>query len=260
MYILPAIDILDGQVVRLAQGKYDQVTVYQEYPTLQAQLFEEQGAEWLHVVDLNGAKSGSPDNIAIIEDILRKTSLKVEVGGGIRSLETIDRLLDTGIARVVLGTSLVKDEDFVIKAMETYGAENLVAGIDAKAGSVAVSGWVEDAGMAEADLVKHIADLGFIHLVYTDIARDGMRTGIDPKAYVRIAELFGHPVIASGGIATVDDIVALKAIEGSIEGCIAGRALYEGELSLEEAVAIAQGSREVSSYDPAAPLGASDLL
>ena len=235
MYLLPAIDILDGKAVRLAKGDYNRVTVYNDDPAAQAQAFEEQGATWLHVVDLDGARSGSPDNIAIIERILKKTLLKVEVGGGIRSLDTIARLADAGVSRVVLGTSLVADPAFAEAAVQQYG-KMLTAGIDAKGGEVAVAGWREGAGVAAEELARHVAQLGFRHLVYTDIARDGMQTGLDPDAYVSMAAAFGHPVIASGGVAGVRDIERLGAVAGSIEGIIAGRAVYEGALSVEEGV------------------------
>lgn len=236
MYLLPAIDILGGKAVRLAKGDYAQVTVYNDDPAQQAQTFADQGATWLHVVDLDGARSGNPENLAMIERILARTSLKVEVGGGIRSLDTIARLADAGVSRVVLGTSLVADPAFAEAAIMRYG-ELLCAGIDAKGGEVAVAGWREGAGVAAEELAHHVAELGFQHLVYTDIARDGMQTGIDPAAYVRMAEAFGHPVIASGGVASVRDIERLSEVAASIEGVIAGRAIYEGALSVEEGVA-----------------------
>lgn len=236
MYLLPAIDILGGKAVRLAKGDYNQVTVYNDDPAAQAQAFEEAGATWLHVVDLDGAKSGSPDNIQVIERILKKTLLKVEVGGGIRSLETIGRLYEAGVSRVVLGTSLVADPAFAEAAVAQYRGM-LAAGIDAKGGEVAVAGWREGSGIRAAELARRVSELGFRHLIYTDIARDGMQTGIDPQAYVRMAEAFGHPVIASGGVAGLADLEALGAVADSIEGVIAGRAVYEGALTVEAGVA-----------------------
>ena len=235
MHLLPAIDILGGKAVRLAKGDYDRVTVYNDDPAAQAQLFEEQGATWLHVVDLDGARSGSPDNIAIIERILAKTLLKVEVGGGIRSMDTVQRLYDAGVSRVVLGTSLVTDPAFAEAAIARF-KDLLVAGIDAKGGEVAVAGWREGSGVAAEELARQMAELGFRHLVYTDIARDGMQTGIDPAAYERMAAAFGHPVTASGGVAGLDDIEALGRVADCIEGVIAGRAVYEGALSVADGV------------------------
>lgn len=235
MYLLPAIDILGGKAVRLAKGDYNQVTVYNDDPAAQAQAFEEAGATWLHVVDLDGARSGIPENIEIIERILAKTLLKVEVGGGIRSLDTVDRLADAGVSRVVLGTSLVANPAFAEQAVEKYG-KLLAAGIDAKGGEVAVAGWREGSGVAAEELARTMADLGFKHLIYTDIARDGMQTGIEAQAYVRMAAAFGNPVIASGGVAGIADIERLSEVATSIEGVIAGRAIYEGALSVEEGV------------------------
>lgn len=236
MELLPAIDILDGQAVRLAKGDYSQVTVYNDDPVAQAQEFEQQGAEWIHVVDLNGAKSGTPENIAIIEGIMRKTLLKVEVGGGIRSMQTIQRLYDTGVSRVVLGTVLVTDKEFAREAFARYRGL-LAAGIDAKDGEVSIQGWREGAGVPAEELVSEVAVLGFQHLVYTDIARDGMQTGIDAAAYVHMAEVFGNPVIASGGVSNMDDLHDLGAVAGSIEGVITGRAVYEHTLDVPKALA-----------------------
>ena len=246
MYLLPAIDILDGRAVRLARGDYAAVTVYHDDPALQAQLFEEDGASWIHVVDLNGAKSGNPDNIEVVRRILARTKLKVEVGGGVRSLEVADRLLDAGATRVILGTALVRDPDFAQAAIEKFGADALVAGIDAKAGEAAVAGWTEGSGVAAADLARRMAGLGYEHIVYTDIARDGMQTGVENSAYARMAAAFGNPVIVSGGIATAADIAALAPIADAVEGVIAGRAIYEGSLSVADGVAACQGTYRVS--------------
>lgn len=236
MYLLPAIDILGGKAVRLAKGDYDRVTVYHDDPAAQAQAFEDDGATWIHVVDLDGARSGNPDNIALIERIMRKTLLKVEVGGGVRSLDTIERLAEAGVERIVLGTALVADPAFAEEALARYG-KLLAAGIDAKGGEVAVAGWREGSGIAAPELARRMGQLGFRHLIYTDIARDGMQTGVEAQAYVDMAEAFGHPVIASGGVAGIDDIERLGAVAASIEGIIAGRAVYEGALSVEEGVA-----------------------
>ena len=223
MYLLPAIDILGGKAVRLAKGDYAQVTVYNDDPIAQARAFEAAGARWLHVVDLDGAKSGAADNIAVVEGILAATDLNVEVGGG--------------VTRVVLGTVLVRDPAFAAEAVNRFGGDALVAGIDAKDGEVAVSGWCEGSGIAAHDLAARMADMGYRHLVYTDIARDGMQTGLDPQAYVDMARAFGHPVVASGGVASVADIERLAPVASSIEGVIAGRAIYEGALDVSSGVA-----------------------
>ena len=236
MYILPAIDILGGKAVRLAKGDYAQVTVYNDDPVEQARAFEDAGATWLHMVDLDGAKSGDADNIEVVERILAATGLKAEIGGGIRSLDVVERLVNAGASRIVLGTALVRDPDFARAAVERYG-DALAAGIDAKSGEVAVAGWTEGGGITAHELAARMAEMGYRHLVYTDIARDGMQTGIDEQAYVEMARAFGHPVIASGGVAGIDDIHRLSAVSASIEGVIAGRAIYEGTLDLEEAIA-----------------------
>ena len=178
-----------------------------------------------------------PENIAIVERIVRETSLSVEVGGGIRTLKTLERLADIGATRMVLGTALVNDPDLARAAVECVGGDRLTAGIDAKGGEVAVSGWIEGSGVAACDLAREMGKAGFKHIVYTDIARDGMQTGLDVQAYVQMAEAFGHPVIASGGVANVSDIERLAPVASSIEGVITGRAIYEGTLTVEEGVA-----------------------
>ena len=216
MDILPAIDILDDKAVRLAKGDYNAVTVYNDDPVAQAALFKEQGARWIHVVDLDGARSGVPENIDIIERIIKETGLKIEVGGGIRSLETIDRLAEAGVSRVVLGTTLVTDPEFAKAALAKY-PDMLTAGIDAKNGEVAVAGWREGAGVPAEE-----------------------QTGIDASRYVEVARVFGNPVIASGGVASIEDVKNLASVADSIEGVIAGRAVYEGSLSVEEAAKLCE--------------------
>ena len=224
MQLLPAIDILEGKVVRLAKGDYNAVTVYNDSPIDQAKAFEEMGAEWIHVVDLDGARSGNPSNLPLIEDILAKTMLKVEMGGGIRTMDTLQRIWDAGVNRVVLGTSLIPTM--------------LTAGVDARNGEVSVDGWMGGSGVAAETLIAQMRDLGFQHLVYTDISKDGMQTGLDVDTYVHLAQVFGHPVIASGGVASIADIERLAPVAGSIEGVIAGRAVYEGTLDVPLALAL----------------------
>lgn len=236
MYLLPAIDILGGKAVRLAKGDYAAVTVYNEDPVAQAQLFKDAGAEWLHVVDLDGARTGVQENLAIIKRIVAETGLKVEVGGGVRNLEAVRGLAQAGASRIVLGTALVRDPDFAEAAVKEYG-DLLAAGIDARDGEVAVSGWEQGGGISADDLARRMDALGYRHMVYTDISRDGMQTGIDPAAYAHMAQVFGHPVVASGGVAGISDIEALGKVAGSIEGIIAGRAVYEGSLDVAEGIA-----------------------
>lgn len=243
MDLLPAIDILDGKAVRLAKGDYNAVTVYNDDPVAQAATFRAQGAHWIHVVDLNGARSGIPENIDIIERIIEETGLNIEVGGGIRTIETIRRLAQAGVSRIVLGTTLVTDQEFAKQALQEF-PEMLTAGIDAKNGEVAVAGWREGAGVPAEELIAEVGRLGFKHLVYTDISRDGMQTGIDADRYVEISRVFGHPVIASGGVADLNDIRVLAKVKESIEGVIAGRAVYEGSLDVEAALALCERTYE----------------
>ncbi|MCR5583223.1 MAG: 1-(5-phosphoribosyl)-5-[(5-phosphoribosylamino)methylideneamino]imidazole-4-carboxamide isomerase [Eggerthellaceae bacterium] len=234
MYLLPAIDILDGRAVRLAKGDYNRVTVYNEDPVDQAKRFEDAGATWVHVVDLNGARSGKQENLALIERIAESTSLKVENGGGVRDMAAVQRLYDAGVSRVVLGSALVVDKEFAEQAIAKFG-DMLCAGIDARGGEVAIQGWREGAGVPAEELVAEVAAAGFRHLVYTDISRDGMQTGIDALAYERMARVFGNPVIASGGVTNMDDLRNLAQVAQSIEGVITGRAVYEGTLGVAEA-------------------------
>lgn len=235
MELLPAIDILDGKAVRLAKGDYDAVTVYNDDPVEQARAFERMGARWIHVVDLNGARSGIQENRDQVRRIVMETSLKVEVGGGVRSMEAIADWAEAGASRIVLGTALVKNPAFAREAIERYG-DLLAAGIDARDGEVAVAGWEKGSGVSAEKLAREMADLGYRHMVYTDISRDGMQTGIDADAYARMAEVFGHPVIASGGVADLSDVERLSRISARIEGMIAGRAVYEGTLDVEAAL------------------------
>lgn len=241
MIVFPAIDILSGRAVRLAQGDYDRVTVYNEDPVEQARLFMDSGAEWIHVVDLDGARDGVPGNIAVIERIARETGARLEVGGGVRTLETMGRLTDAGVERVVIGTKLVTDREFVRNAVRHCG-DALVAGVDARDGMVCVEGWREGTAASAQALVGELRDLGLRHLVYTDISRDGMQTGINAPAYVGMAVSAGFPVVASGGVSTLDDIRDLAQLgPGVIEGVITGRAIYEGAFTLEDALDAARG-------------------
>lgn len=240
MIVFPAIDILGGKVVRLEQGRYDRVTTYRDDPLSQALEFAEQGASWVHMVDLDGARDGRPANLHIIERIASDAGLEVQVGGGIRELDTIKRLQSAGASRFVLGTSLVRDPAFVREAVELYG-DGIVAGVDARDGQVQIEGWHEGAEVNSAELVAELAGLGLRHLVYTDISRDGMRTGISAGAYRSVAEAAGFPVIVSGGVSSLDDVREARALGPDIvEGIIVGRAVYEQVFSVEEALAVAR--------------------
>lgn len=238
MELFPAIDILDNKVVRLKKGNYQAATVYQESPLEQARIFADGGARWLHIVDLEGARSGTPTQQSTIEAIVSATGLKVEVGGGVRSIETLEKLVSAGASRVVLGTALVRDPDFADKALARYGSL-VCAGVDALDGEVAIEGWIEGSGQRAELLIRYLKDRGVEHLVYTDISRDGMQTGIDAKAYADIAQCAGFPVTASGGISTLDDLRSLAALGNEvIEAVIVGRALYEESFTLTEALTV----------------------
>ncbi|MDZ4168523.1 MAG: 1-(5-phosphoribosyl)-5-[(5-phosphoribosylamino)methylideneamino]imidazole-4-carboxamide isomerase [Coriobacteriia bacterium] len=241
MIVLPAIDLLGGRAVRLAQGDYERVTVYNEDPVAQAREFAEAGAEWIHVVDLDGARDGVPGNTEVIERIVAEVGIPVQTGGGIRTLETMVRLVGAGASRLVLGTKLATDPAFVREAVARFG-DRVAAGIDARDGMVAVQGWREGTATPAAELVAELRDLGVGHLVYTDISRDGMQTGVSVDAYEQIAETAGFPVIASGGVSTLDDFRELAALGPDvIAGAITGRALYEGAFKLKHAILAARG-------------------
>ncbi len=237
MILFPAIDLIGGKVVRLERGDRSRCKVYSDDPVAVARSFAEQGANWVHVVDLSAAFGEDEDtcaaNSAAIKAICGVDGLSVDVGGGVRSLARIDELTGYGARRIALGTVLVTEPGFAEVAAQGFG-ELLVADIAARDGQVKVNGWRDGAGVALDDAVAQLTELGFKHLVYTDIARDGMQTGIDVAA--------GFPVVASGGISTLDDIRALAAVgEGTIEGAITGRALYEGNFTLVQALAAARG-------------------
>ncbi|MBK5211651.1 MAG: 1-(5-phosphoribosyl)-5-[(5-phosphoribosylamino)methylideneamino]imidazole-4-carboxamide isomerase [Coriobacteriia bacterium] len=239
MLVFPAIDILRGQAVRLAQGDYERVTVYNDSACAQALEWAELGARGIHIVDLDGARTGNPENIEIVSSIAREIGVPIEVGGGVRTLKTAVALLEAGVARVVIGTKLATDFDFVQKLVSELGSEHLVAGVDAKNGLVATQGWIDTTEISSIDLVVQLSTLGLSHLVYTDISRDGMQTGIDMDLYSQVAVAAGFPVIVSGGVSTLHDFEKIKAAGDTVaEGVITGRALYEGAFTLPEALAV----------------------
>ena len=241
MILFPAIDLVGGKVVRLQRGDRSRMDVYSDNPAAVARDFAERGAEWIHVVDLSATfeedEEARAANAAAICAICATPGIKVDCGGGVRSIEAVARLVDLGVRRIAIGTALVRDPAFAERAAAEYG-EQVVADVAAKDGVVKVNGWREGAGLAVDELLPRLAGLGFLHLVFTDINRDGMQTGIDVDAYRRVAELFGAPVVASGGVTSTDDLRALAAAGSDvIEGAITGRALYEGNFTLEEALA-----------------------
>jgi phosphoribosylformimino-5-aminoimidazole carboxamide ribotide isomerase len=240
MRVYPAIDLKDGKAVRLLQGRMEDATIYAENPVEVALSFKEQGASFLHVVDLDGAFAGRPVNDSVIRELVKSSRLSVQVGGGIRSLDRIEELLNLGVERVILGTVAVRDPELVQKAVERY-SEAIVVGIDAKDGRVAVQGWAETTELNALDLALKMKDVGVNHLVFTDISRDGMLQGPNIQSTVELARTSGLQVIASGGVSRLDDLLRLQeeANQGvTIEGVIIGKALYSGAFTLSEALQV----------------------
>jgi len=237
--LYPAIDLKDGVCVRLRRGIMADATVYNDDPAAQAVHFKSLGFSWLHIVDLNGAFAGRPVNADAVTAILGATDLPVQLGGGIRDLQTIERWMDHGVARVVLGTVALRDPELVRTAARAFPGR-VAVGIDAKGGKVAVEGWAEVSEMTATDLAKSFEDDGVAAIIHTDIDRDGVLEGVNVAATLAVADAVSIPVIASGGVATVADITALKTHEAQgIAGAIIGRALYEGALEPTDALAAA---------------------
>ena len=243
MIIIPAIDLKDGACVRLEQGKMQSATVFSKEPGKTAAQWCEKGAKRLHVVDLNGARAGKPMNEPAIKAILAAvdSDIPVQLGGGIRDLDTIERCLDDGVSYVVIGTAAVKNPGFLHEACDAFPG-HIIVGLDAKDGKVATDGWSKLTGHDVVDLARRFQDYGVESVIYTDIGRDGMLTGVNIEATVRLAQALVVPVIASGGLASLDDVRALMAVESEgITGCITGRAIYEGKLDFAAAVKLAAG-------------------
>ena len=243
MILFPAIDLKDGQCVRLKLGDMEQATVYNTDPAAQAKAFEDQGFEWLHVVDLNGAFAGESVNGAAVDAILKATKNPVQLGGGIRSLEHIARWLDRGLSRVILGTVAVRDPALVIEACRQFPGK-IAVGIDSKGGKVAVEGWAEASELGVIELAKKFEGAGVSAIIYTDIDRDGILTGINWESTLALADAVSIPVIASGGLASLDDIRRmLEPDAAKLEGAITGRALYDGRIDPAEALALIRAAR-----------------
>jgi phosphoribosylformimino-5-aminoimidazole carboxamide ribotide isomerase len=243
MQIIPAIDIKDGHCVRLRQGDMQAVTVFSEDPAAMAQHWLEQGAERLHIVDLNGAVAGKPKNELSIREVCSVIGddIPVQLGGGIRDLDTIERYLDDGIGFVVIGTAAVKNPGFLHDACSAFPG-HIIVGLDARDGKVATDGWSKMTGHDVIDLARKFEDYGVEAIIYTDIGRDGMLSGVNVEATVRLARAVKVPVIASGGLASLECIAALVQYEADgIIGAIAGRAIYEGTLDFKEAIKLARG-------------------
>lgn len=245
MILFPAIDLKEGRCVRLIQGDMDQATVFNDDPAAQGASFEAQGFEWLHIVDLDGAFAGHPINARAVDGILERVTIPVQLGGGIRTMRTVDGWLGKGVSRVIIGTAAVRDPDFVREAARLHPGR-IAVGIDAKDGRVAVEGWAQTSTLTAEELGRRFEDAGVAAIVYTDIARDGVLTGLNIAATLALARAVSIPVIASGGLASMADIERLLQPDCAVlAGAISGRALYDGRIDPEEALTlIGQARRE----------------
>jgi phosphoribosylformimino-5-aminoimidazole carboxamide ribotide isomerase len=242
MILYPAIDLKDGKCVRLVQGAMDSATIFNDSPADQARQFERLGFKWLHLVDLDGAVEGRAVNVPAVEAILKKVAIPVQLGGGIREMAAIERWLDRGVARVILGTAAVKKPELIAEAGRAFPGR-IAVGIDARAGIVAVEGWAQGSMLTAKDLALRVQDAGAATIIYTDIARDGTGLGLNVDETLELAESVQIPVIASGGVGGLDDIRALMTGEDgcdNIAGVIIGRALYDGRIDAVEALALAR--------------------
>jgi len=241
--LFPAIDLKDGVCVRLEQGDMARATVFHRDPAEQAQAFEAQGFEYLHIVDLDGAFAGKPMNAHAIDRILELLAIPVQLGGGIRDLATIEGWLEKGVDRVIIGTAAVRDPELVKGAARRFPGR-IAVGLDARDGKVAVAGWAETSELSALDIARRFEDAGVAALIYTDIARDGLLKGLNVEATIALADAVRIPVIASGGLASIDDVRALLAPHGrKLAGAIAGRALYDGRLDAEAALRLIREAR-----------------
>ncbi|MCZ0813379.1 MAG: 1-(5-phosphoribosyl)-5-[(5-phosphoribosylamino)methylideneamino]imidazole-4-carboxamide isomerase [Pseudomonadota bacterium] len=237
MILYPAIDLKDGQAVRLFKGEMAQATVFNDDPAAQAEDFVRAGCEWLHLVDLNGAFAGTPVNAAPVEAILERCKVPAQLGGGIRDMATIERWLSKGLARVILGTVAVENPALVREAARAFPGQ-VAVGIDARKGRVATKGWAEETDVLATDLAKSFEDAGVAAIIYTDINRDGAMQGPNVAETAALANAVSIPVIASGGVSSIADLEALKTCGAPLNGAISGRALYDGAIDLAEALAV----------------------
>ena len=235
MILLPAIDLMSGQVVRLRQGKATEKTVYSDDPVAFARRWESEGGDYLHIVDLDAAFTGTQRNLEAVRAITGAISIPCELGGGMRSGESVRAALEAGVSRVIIGTRAAESEDFVREMVEEFGGERIAVGIDAKNGMVSVKGWTEESALSALDLARRVEDAGVGTIIYTDIATDGMLTGPNFLETEKMLEALGCQLIASGGVGSVEDVRRLGAMSG-LYGCIIGKALYDGAVSLADLV------------------------
>ncbi|MCI8348010.1 MAG: 1-(5-phosphoribosyl)-5-[(5-phosphoribosylamino)methylideneamino]imidazole-4-carboxamide isomerase [Firmicutes bacterium] len=239
MKIFPAIDLYNGCAVRLLKGDYNQMTIYSENPGEFAAAFEQKGAENLHLVDLEGAKSGATPNLNTIKNIVSQTNLYTELGGGIRSLSTIDKYLNIGVNRLILGTAAITEQGFVEAAIKEFGQDSIAVGIDIKEEKVAIKGWTEVTDITCDEFCKQMESIGVKTIICTDISKDGAMKGTNRQLYKSLSEKFGLDIMASGGVSTLDDIKALSDM--NLYGAILGKALYTGAIDLKDAIKTAKG-------------------
>ena len=245
MILFPAIDLKDGLCVRLEQGDVARMTVFNRDPPAQAHAFETEGFEYLHIVDLDGAFAGKPMNAAAVERILDAVSIPVQLGGGIRDTATVEAWLDKGVTRVIIGTAAVRDPPFVKQAARDYPGR-VAVGLDARDGKVAVQGWAQSCDLTALEIAQRFEDVGVAAIIYTDISRDGLLTGLNLDATIALAEAVSIPVIASGGLASIEDVKQLIAPRAhKLAGAIAGRALYDGRLDATQALRMIRSGRTV---------------
>ena len=237
MIIFPAIDLYDKKAVRLFKGDYNQMTVYSENPLEVAKDFKAAGAEYIHMVDLEGAKDGTTPNFDIVASVAKQSGLKVEIGGGIRNEETVEKYIDAGVMRVILGTAALNDRQFLESVCKKYG-DKIAVGADLKDGQVAVKGWLETSNVSGMDFLAEMESLGVKTVICTDISRDGAMRGTNRELYRELSEKFSMDIVASGGVSTLDDIKALRGM--NLYGAIVGKAIYTGDIDLSEAIEVAK--------------------
>jgi len=237
MILLPAIDLFDKKAVRLFKGDYANMTVYSENPIEIARDFEAKGCRYIHMVDLEGAKDGTTPNLTVVEQVAKETSLFVEIGGGIRSMETVERYLNAGVSRVILGTAAVNNEAFLREAVAKYG-EKIAVGADVKDGFIAIKGWLEKSAVTLEDFLRKMEEIGVKNIICTDISKDGAMQGTNLKLYRELSRKFSLDITASGGVSTLEDIRQLRAME--LYGAIIGKAYYTGAIDLVEALEVAK--------------------